>query len=334
MLQHLRVQLSAATKDPSFEEVEKDPSEFLRVFETHFNYAPLQTIPPDQPPKADRSNVTTNIICKSSAFPLKRCAIARIVGEMFDANPQGLPWTTIAGIFRNSLAEIPAKLATIPPVLVLVAPRHARSKRSYRFIVPERQIELNQNILQLVCSDCMKPNHNPDTAGDFYYCSQCHFKQQPPSPTTDATIECYCQSCMTKTYHTGPETVANHSLTRVSDVKHKLNLFAVLCIETAHYVAFVKCQDRDTQQHQWLFFDSMSDRQLNENIPRVDTVPEFDQWIERAQRDGDEFFRDLNIRLEDARPMSRKFSEGDMRQLRLFRDGAFFFYENANVNYH
>ncbi len=48
--------------------MEKDPSEFLRALETLFHFAPLQTIPPDQPPNENKSNITTNIICKFSFF--------------------------------------------------------------------------------------------------------------------------------------------------------------------------------------------------------------------------------------------------------------------------
>lgn len=36
-----------------------------------------------------------------------------------------------------------------------------------------------------------------------------------------------------------------------------MELFAVLCIETSHYVAFVKYGGADSA---WLFFDSMADR--------------------------------------------------------------------------
>ena len=36
-----------------------------------------------------------------------------------------------------------------------------------------------------------------------------------------------------------------------------MELFAVLCIETSHYVAFVKYGKDDSA---WLFFDSMADR--------------------------------------------------------------------------
>jgi hypothetical protein len=58
--------LSKATKDPSFEEMEKDPSEFLRALKQLFHFAPLKTIPHDQPPNETRSNITTNIICEPS----------------------------------------------------------------------------------------------------------------------------------------------------------------------------------------------------------------------------------------------------------------------------
>ena len=56
--------MSEATGDKSFKEVEKDPSEFLRALEELFNYAPLKTITPDQPPNKTQSNITTNIMCK------------------------------------------------------------------------------------------------------------------------------------------------------------------------------------------------------------------------------------------------------------------------------
>ena len=44
-----------------------------------------------------------------------------------------------------------------------------------------------------------------------------------------------------------------------SKPRHFMELFAVLCIETSHYVAFVKCGlGSDTP---WCFFDSMADRE-------------------------------------------------------------------------
>ena len=38
-----------------------------------------------------------------------------------------------------------------------------------------------------------------------------------------------------------------------------MELFAVVCIETSHYVSFVKCGTGE--EAPWVFFDSMADRQ-------------------------------------------------------------------------
>ena len=40
--------------------------------------------------------------------------------------------------------------------------------------------------------------------------------------------------------------------------REKMELFAVVCIETSHYVAFVKCGTGPDAP--WVFFDSMADR--------------------------------------------------------------------------
>lgn len=40
--------------------------------------------------------------------------------------------------------------------------------------------------------------------------------------------------------------------------KEKMELFAVLCIQTSHYVSFVKCGLG--KEAPWVFFDSMADR--------------------------------------------------------------------------
>lgn len=254
---------------------------------------------------------------------------------MFDANPHRLPTINTSRLFRNSLAEIPAKLATIPPFLVLVAPRHTRSQRSYRYIIPDRQIILDNDIVQLVCLKCNKTNHDPETSQEFYSCDGCYAKDSSSSttPTTDDTVACYCRTCASKSHKNLGDEIRNHSTKKIQINKQKLDLFAVLCIEQCHYVAFVKCQ-KQTQEHQWLFFDSMSDRVYDEkNVPLVDYVDDFDQWINKAEQDK-RFFDDLDERRSRPGPTSQTFNENSMRQLRLFRDGAFFFYENSSINYH
>ncbi|KAI8042525.1 hypothetical protein M5D96_003838 [Drosophila gunungcola] len=59
-----------------------------------------------------------------------------------------------------------------------------------------------------------------------------------------------------------------------------MELFAVVCIETSHYVAFVKSGSGPDAP--WCFFDSMADRkgeQNGYNIPEITCVPELTQWL-------------------------------------------------------
>jgi ubiquitin thioesterase CYLD len=254
---------------------------------------------------------------------------------MFDPNPNKLLQTNLAGIFLNSLVEIRAKLASIPSVLILLAPRHSRSQRSYRYIIPDRHITLDHNVVQFVCLQCGKTNDDSESWREFYYCPQCFAldSRSAPSTSTNATVMCYCGGCLEKIHQAEHQKDrVEHVPKRMKETKYKLNLFAVLCIETSHYVAFVKCHKQDGQ-HEWVFFDSMSDRVQNEkNIPCVSRLPNFDQWIDNAEKDK-YFFEELDRRRQSGKPQSQEFKEDGMRQLRLFRDGAFFFYENSTADY-
>lgn len=61
-----------------------------------------------------------------------------------------------------------------------------------------------------------------------------------------------------------------------------MELFAVVCIETSHYVAFVKAGSGSGQDAPWCFFDSMADRkgeQNGYNIPEMVSVPDLPQWL-------------------------------------------------------
>lgn len=59
-----------------------------------------------------------------------------------------------------------------------------------------------------------------------------------------------------------------------------MELFAVVCIETSHYVSFVK--SGSGQDAPWCFFDSMADRkgeQNGYNIPEMVSVPDLPHWL-------------------------------------------------------
>ncbi|KAK7805016.1 hypothetical protein U0070_021887 [Myodes glareolus] len=99
----------------------------------------------------------------------------------------------------------------------------------------------------------------------MFECRECY----DDPDITAGKIKQFCQTCCTQV-HLHPKRV-NHTYHPVSlpkdlpdwDWRHgcipsqKMELFAVLCIETIHYVAFVKYGKDDSS---WLFFDSMADR--------------------------------------------------------------------------
>lgn len=71
-----------------------------------------------------------------------------------------------------------------------------------------------------------------------------HFSRQSHKPTSLQLPEGFPHSLSPGSLaHTPPQ--------------EKLELFAVLCIETSHYVSFVKHGPKITD---WIFFDSMADR--------------------------------------------------------------------------
>ena len=78
----------------------------------------------------------------------------------------------------------------------------------------------------------------------------------------------------------------------------------------------------------------MSDRVHNDqNISCVSRVPDFDLWLDEAQKGAEKFFGRIDDRRAGAGSISQRFTEDQLRQLRLFRDGLVFFYENSSGNY-
>uniref|UniRef100_A0A0L8GFM2 USP domain-containing protein n=2 Tax=Octopus bimaculoides TaxID=37653 RepID=A0A0L8GFM2_OCTBM len=69
--------------------------------------------------------------------------------------------------------------------------------------------------------------------------------------------------------------------------REKMELFAVICIETSHYVSFVK-NSNEGKEPKWVFYDSMADREgCNEgyNIPEVRYCPNLQKWITTSDLD-------------------------------------------------
>eukprot|EP00794_Sanderia_malayensis_P018788 gene18788-20679_t len=96
-----------------------------------------------------------------------------------------------------------------------------------------------------------------------------------------------------------------------------LELFAIVCIKTSHYVTFAKCGIEPNEK--WVFFDSMADRkgdQDGQNVPEVVECPEVSEWF-------------------NEKPL--KFTESDVKNtpekiLRLFEDASLCFYRSNELS--
>eukprot|EP00118_Oscarella_pearsei_P016764 m.162266 g.162266 ORF g.162266 m.162266 type:complete len:196 (+) comp38837_c0_seq3:181-768(+) len=83
----------------------------------------------------------------------------------------------------------------------------------------------------------------------------------------------------------------------------ELELFAVICKDTSHYVSFVKFEDGN-----WCFFDSMADRIGGEdgyNVPRVVKCDDLNDWLQNPEK-----VRDKENVIAD--PIRRLFSDAYM----------------------
>ena len=101
----------------------------------------------------------------------------------------------------------------------------------------------------------------------LYECKEC---KEAKILREGLVLVSYCKECMTTMHthkhrqHHKPRPVllqrvhSQYSSEKRKPDTQKMELFAVVCIETSHYVAFVKCGiEADSP---WCFFDSMADR--------------------------------------------------------------------------
>ena len=107
-----------------------------------------------------------------------------------------------------------------------------------------------QKVAQYECKSCLQTGmFENDDNGITSFCSECHQKMHTNPRRRDHKYR--------------PILVPRQLIKQTEDKqslpeKQKMDLFAVVCIETSHYVAFVKCGT--TPDSPWCFFDSMADR--------------------------------------------------------------------------
>ncbi|KAJ8866120.1 hypothetical protein PR048_033644, partial [Dryococelus australis] len=192
--------------------------------------------------------------------------------QLFVEKDEHLKFPTVQQLLEQSFL--------VPSCLIIQMPRFGKSFKMYQRIFPSQLLDVTDIIEDsprqcLVCGKLAE-----------YECKECYGQCGVGIESTTFCIKCL-------------ETVHSHER-RKSHVCCRLKvptefrilqdhcpiprllmeLFAVVCIETSHYVAFVKCGSGS--EAPWCFFDSMADRkgeQNGYNIPEMVSCPNLPYWL-------------------------------------------------------
>ncbi|KAG8198988.1 hypothetical protein JTE90_001788 [Oedothorax gibbosus] len=200
--------------------------------------------------------------------------------QLFVEKDEKLILPTVQQLFDQSFLASDIKLAEVPPCLLIQMPRFGKQFKMYPRIIPSQYLDIT-DVLEdspRQCSICGQVAE--------YECKECYGQF---GEGLDSIA--FCQKCMDKSHTHKKRT--RHKSTKLSIPAEfrmlkdhtpvpriYMELFAVVCIETSHYVCFVKCGSGPDAP--WCFFDSMADRkgeQNGYNIPEVVPFPDLRWWL-------------------------------------------------------
>ncbi|ALC39181.1 CYLD, partial [Drosophila busckii] len=222
--------------------------------------------------------------------------------QLFVEKDERLTFPTVQQLFEQSFHSSDIKLKEVPSCLIIQMPRFGKNYKMYPRILPSQVLDVTDiiedctllanifNFLNALINFEIAAPRQCSVCGKLaeYECRECFGSLQVGSG-----LECtaFCQHCL-KTAHLHAKR-ANHTSKKIyvpRDFKvmadHMvlprlyMELFAVVCIETSHYVAFVKAGSGPDAP--WCFFDSMADRKGEKNgynIPEMTSVRELSQWL-------------------------------------------------------
>ncbi|XP_003747581.1 ubiquitin carboxyl-terminal hydrolase CYLD [Galendromus occidentalis] len=186
----------------------------------------------------------------------------------------GLPW--FQQILEQSFFQQELKLQQMPSVFIVQMPRFGRQFKVYPRVLPSFQLDMTDLLMNSPrpCHICASLAH--------LECISCYQQTKSIEKST------FCDACYNRKHlRLSSHQASSKRLTvsagfqDFSSTKHlprqTMELFALLCIETSHYVAFVKCGQQSNSP--WVFFDSMADRQGQNNIPEVVNCDEIYEWL-------------------------------------------------------
>ncbi|KAM5157421.1 ubiquitin carboxyl-terminal hydrolase CYLD-like [Mantella aurantiaca] len=290
----LRHQLMQESQCPSFTTSEKDPEEFLNLI--------MQRILRAEP----------LLKLQTKAQGVQECYCYQIFME----KQQEIIVPNVQQLLEQSFYHSNLKLAEVPSCFIIQMPRFGKEYKMFSKIVPSLELDITDLLIDnprecIVCGK-LASYECPDCFNDDFfsqrrmkqYCALCnqqahsHYKRQDHKPLPLNIPDSWLRA-------QGAERIPRETL----------ELFAVLCIETSHYVSFVKY---GLEKGSWMFFDSMADRYGSENgynIPRVSLCPEVATYLASPLKDL------ISLDPREMRGVSR----------RLFCDAYMYMYQSKKM---
>jgi len=252
---------------------------------------------------------------------------------------------TVQELFEQSFLTSNIKLKKVPPALILQMPRFGRQFKVYDRILPSQLLDVTDVIEDsprqcIICGklasfECLSCFGDHGTGLDSTaFCDECHHRvhnhskrRSHKSTLLKVPEEFRHLLSVTPTSSSSSSTTSSSrssSAMPVATPRLFMELFAVVCIETSHYVSFVKCGSGPDAP--WCFFDSMADRkgeQNGYNIPEVTAAMEVSKWFS----DNDAHLLDHSL-LENGNLNSGHL--GDQVK-RLVCDAYMCFYQSTEV---
>uniref|UniRef100_A0A3B5LEA7 ubiquitinyl hydrolase 1 n=1 Tax=Xiphophorus couchianus TaxID=32473 RepID=A0A3B5LEA7_9TELE len=268
----LRRLLEAANSNAGFTNQEKDPEEFLNKLFQLLRVEPLLKI---------RSVTQQAQECHLyQLFPptLPASPAPPVNSPIPMASPASMRVASVQSLLESSFLHGGLKFAEAPSCLLLLMPRFGKDFKMFDAILPTLSLDITDLLDDTLrqCSICQ--------AVAEWECVQCY----EDLDITPGHLKQYCQTCNTQVH--SHRNRASHNPVKIAvpqgtwsgplhHTRQRMSLFAVTCIETSHYVSFVK---HGPQASDWLFFDSMADREGGENgfnIPQVRGCPEVGRYL-------------------------------------------------------
>ncbi|AWO97205.1 putative ubiquitin carboxyl-terminal hydrolase CYLD-like [Scophthalmus maximus] len=260
----LRRLLEAADRNTGFTSQEKDPEEFLNRLFQLLRVEPLLKI-------------------RSMTQQPQECHLYQLFPPAIPPSPPSphSPRMRVAGVqtlLESSFLNAGLKFVEAPSCLLLLMPRFGKDFKMFDAIFPTLSLDITDLLDDTLrqCSICQ--------AVAQWECLQCYTDVD----ITPGRLKQFCPTCNTQVHSHRKRT--SHSPVKVGVpagpwpsslhcARQTMSLFAVTSIETSHYVSFIRHGPLPTD---WMFFDSMADREGGENgfnVPRVMACPEVGRYL-------------------------------------------------------